>query len=192
MKAFTDIPTVDTILMEPSAEYAITPSDNVVTDHIHQIRGQKVMLDRDLAELYGVETKQLKRQVRRNSGRFPEDFMFELTEAEVEILRSQFGTSSWGGTRYLPMAFTEQGVAMLSSVLGSEQAILVNIHIIRVFTRMREVLLSHREILQKLEQLEGHITGHDDEIQAIFDHLTELTAPQEVPRRSIGFKPYDA
>lgn len=179
--------------MEPPTAHAITASDALVTGRIHHIRGQKVMLDRDLAELYGVETKQLKRQVRRNMGRFPEDFMFELTLEEAESSRSQIGTLKQGeNIKYLPMAFTEQGVAMLSSVLGSEQAILVNIHIIRVFTRMREVLLSHREILQKLEQLEGRVTGHDDEIQAIFDHLTELTAPQEAPRRSIGFKPYDA
>lgn len=176
--------------MEPPTNYtALAPPDTFVTSRIHHVRGQKVMLDRDLAELYGVETKQLKRQVRRNLGRFPEDFMFELSEEEAENLRSQIGTSSWGGTRYLPMAFTEQGVAMLSSVLGSEQAILVNIHIIRVFARMREVLLSHKEILQKLEQLEGRVTGHDEEIQAIFDHLTELVAPMEQARNPIGFKP---
>lgn len=183
---------VDSMLMEPPPNYtAVSPPDALVSSRIHHIRGQKVMLDRDLAELYGVETKQLKRQVRRNAGRFPEDFMLELTEAEVEILRSQFGTSSWGGARYLPMAFTEQGVAMLSSVLGSEQAILVNIHIIRVFTRMREVLLSHREILQKLEQLEGRVTDHDEEIQAIFDHLTQLVSPAEQPRKPVGFRIHD-
>ncbi len=196
---------METLAMEPSSNYtAVAPPDTFVTSRIHHVRGQKVMLDRDLAELYGVETKQLKRQVRRNLGRFPEDFMFELTEEENEFLRSQFGTlkkgenenlrsrsgtSSWGGTRYVPMAFTELGVAMLSSVLGSEQAILVNLHIIRVFARMREVLLSHKEILQKLEQLEGRITGHDEEIQAIFDHLTELVSPTEQARKPIGFKP---
>jgi hypothetical protein len=197
---------VDVLLMEPPAPYtAVAPPDALVTSRIHHIRGQKVMLDRDLAELYGVETKHLKRQVKRNLARFPEDFMFELTASEWATLRYQFGTSNKailserGGSRVLPMAFTEQGVAMLSSVLGSEQAILVNIHnlsrhsgIIRVFTRMREVLLSHREILQKLEQLEGRVTGHDDEIQAIFDHLTELVTRPEAPRRSIGFKPNEA
>ncbi|MCB0768863.1 MAG: ORF6N domain-containing protein [Flavobacteriales bacterium] len=179
--------------MEPPAPYtSVAPSGALVTGRIHLIRGQKVMLDRDLAELYGVETKQLKRQVRRNIGRFPEDFMFELTKEEFDEWRSQFGTSNSGdrmGLRYAPMAFTEQGVAMLSSVLGSEQAILVNIHIIRVFTRMREVLLSHRETLQKLEQLEGRVTGHDEEIQAIFDHLTELVSPSQQARTAIGFKP---
>lgn len=185
-----------TLAMEPPPAYtAVAPPDAAITGRIHNIRGQKVILDRDLAELYVVETKHLKRQVRRNIVRFPEDFMFELTPAEWATLRYQFGTSSdeilseRGGSRVLPMAFTEQGVAMLSSVLNSEQAILVNIHIIRVFSRMREVLLSHREILQKLEELEGRITGHDEEIQAIFDHLTELVSPAEQARKPIGFKP---
>jgi len=201
------------IVNGPPARYtAVAPPDAAITGRIHHIRGQRVLLDRDLAELYGVETKHLKRQVRRNLGRFPEDFMFELTEEENEFLRSQFGilkqvatpsgkggdlrsqigTSSWGGARYVPMAFTEQGVAMLSSVLNSEQAILVNIHIIRVFTRMREMLLAHHEVLQKLEELEGRITGHDEEIQAIFDHLTALVSPAERPRKPIGFKPDEA
>ncbi len=206
------LPLEHIVVAEPPADYTVVaPPDTAITGRIHLIRGQRVMLDRDLAELYVVETKHLKRQVRRNMVRFPEDFMFELTEEENENIRSQFGTlkqvgtplnkegdlrsqigtSSWGGTRYLPMAFTEQGVAMLSSVLNSEQAILVNIHIIRVFSRMREVLLSHREILQKLEQLEGRITGHDEEIQAIFDHLTELVSPTEQTRKPIGFEPQD-
>ena len=177
---------------EAPARYStVAPPDAAITGRIHLIRGQKVMLDRDLAELYGVETKQLKRQVRRNISRFPEDFMFEITKEEAENSRSQFGTLKQGeNIKYLPMAFTEQGVAMLSSVLNSKQAILVNIHIIRVFSRMREVLLSHREILQKLEQLEERLSGHDEEIQAIFDHLTELVSPAaEQPRKSIGFKP---
>lgn len=178
---------------EAPARYStVAPPDAAITGRIHLIRGQKVMLDRDLAELYGVETKQLKRQVRRNITRFPEDFMFELTKEELDHWRSQFGTSNSGdrmGLRYTPMAFTEQGVAMLSSVLNSEQAILVNIHIIRVFSRMREVLLSHREVLQKLEQLEERLSGHDEEIQAIFDHLTELVSPTAPQRGPIGFKP---
>ncbi|HRO99113.1 MAG TPA: ORF6N domain-containing protein [Flavobacteriales bacterium] len=176
---------------EAPARYStVAPPDAAITGRIHLIRGQKVMLDRDLAELYGVETKQLKRQVRRNISRFPEDFMFEITKEEAENSRSQFGTLKQGeNIKYLPMAFTEQGVAMLSSVLNSEQAILVNIHIIRVFSRMREVLLSHREILQKLEQLEERLSGHDEEIQAIFDHLTELVSPTAPQRGPIGFKP---
>lgn len=118
--------------------------EEVIMSKIYLIRARKVMLDMDLAELYGVETKQLKRAVRRNEKRFPPDFMFELSQKEFENLRSQSGTSSWGGVRYSPMAFTEQGVAMLSSVLNSDRAILVNIQIIRIFTRMREMLLTHR------------------------------------------------
>ena len=107
--------------------------DEIIINKIYFIRGQKVMLDSDLAELYGVETKQLKRQVRRNLNRFPKDYMFELSIQEIENLRSQFGTTSWGGSRYIPMVFTEQGVAMLSSVLNSNRAIEMNIHIIRIF-----------------------------------------------------------
>lgn len=188
----------DTLVMEPPATYVLaTPPDTAITGRIHLIRGQRVMLDRDLAELYGVETKHLKRQVRRNLGRFPEDFMFELTAAEWAPLRYQFGTSTEemlserGGSRVPPMAFTEQGVAMLSSVLNSEQAIQVNIHIIRVFARMREMLLAHHEVLQKLEELEGRISTHDDEIQAVFDHLTALVSPAERKSRPIGFKPIE-
>jgi phage regulator Rha-like protein len=183
-----------TLLMEPPAPYtAVSPPDALVTSRIHHIRGQKVMLDRDLAELYGVEVKRLKQAVRRNIERFPEDFMFELTMEEAEVSRSQFVTLKQGqNIKYLPFAFTEHGILMLANVLRSEQAIAVSIHIIRVFTRMREVLLSHREILQKLEQLEGRVTGHDEEIQAIFDHLTELVTRPEAPRRSIGFKPNEA
>lgn len=148
--------------------------DEVIMSKIYLIRGKKVMLDRDLAELYEVETKQLKRAVRRNIGRFPEDFMFELTNEEFSNLRSQFGTSSWGGARYLPMAFTEHGVIMLASVLNSERAIQVNIQIVRIFTRMREMLASHKEILQKLEKIESKLTEHDNQIMVIFEYLKQL------------------
>ena len=120
-------------------EKSIIP-DEIISNKIYLIRNQKVMIDRDLAELYRVETKRLKESVKRNSERFPEDFMFELTKEEFENLRSQFATSSWGGTRYLPSVFTEQGVAMLSSVLNSDRAIAVNIKIIRIFTKMRDLL----------------------------------------------------
>ena len=185
---------MDTFVMEPTATYAaVAPSDAAITGRIHLIRGQKVMLDRDLAELYGVEVKRLKEQVRRNIMRFPEDFMFELTLAEDNALRSQNATLKQGEhAKYRPFAFTEHGILMLANVLRSEQAIAVSIHIIRVFTRMRELLLSHRDILQKLEQLEGRLTGHDEEIQAIFDHLTELVSPMEQARKPIGFKPHEA
>ncbi len=163
--------------------------DEVIINKIYSIRGYKVMLDRDLAILYNVETKYLKRQVRRNSKRFPEDFMFEVTQPELAKLRSQIGTSTWGGTRYLPMAFTEQGVAMLSSVLGSDRAIEVNIHIIRIFTRLREMLLTHKDILLKLEQLEQQVTRNDKEIQYIFDALKQLIQQPDPIRKQIGFKP---
>jgi hypothetical protein len=171
-----------------SKEKKLIVPDEVVMNKIYLIRGQKVMLDMDLAELYAVETKQLKRAVRRNGVRFPDDFMFELNKEELEILRSQIGTSSWGGVRYAPMAFTEQGVAMLSSVLNSERAVLVNIHIIRVFTRMREMLLTHKDILLKLEQLERKGIQQDDDIKLIFEYLKELLNPPSEPMRKIGFK----
>lgn len=172
-------------------EKALSVSDEVVIRKIHLIRGKKVMLDMDLAELYEVETKQLKRVVRRNRARFPNDFMFELRRREAANLRYQIGTSSWGGSRYLPMAFTEQGVAMLSSVLGSERAIMVNIHIIRVFTRMREVLLTNKDILLKLEQLGKTVTHHSSEIKLIFDYLKELLTQPTVSTRRIGFRRRD-
>jgi|SRR5579859_1131326 len=174
--------------MAKSRSALIIP-DEILMSKIYYIRGYKVMLDEDLAELYEVETKQLKRQVRRNIDRFPEeDFMFELTREELENLRSQIGTSSWGGSRYMPMAFTEQGVAMLSSVLNSARAIKVNIQIIRIFTRMREMLLTHKDILLKLEQLESKVTGHDEDIRIIFGYLKELLNPPQEPRPRIGFR----
>ena len=126
--------------------------DEFITSKIYLIRDKKVMLDEDLAELYDVETKRLNEQIKRNIARFPEDFMFQLSQKELDDLKSQIATSSWGGRRKLPYAFTEQGVAMLSGVLHSSRAIIVNIHIMRVFTRMREMLASHEEILKKLEE----------------------------------------
>ena len=142
--------------------------DEMVMSKIYYVRGNKVMLDDDLAELYEVVTKQLKRQVRRNIDRFPKDFMFALNKKEVENLRCQFGTSSWGGARYLPMAFTEQGVAMLSSVLNSARAIKVNIQIIRIFSRMRELLLNYKDVLLKLEKLEKQTLRNTDDIKGLF------------------------
>lgn len=159
------------------ANYLI--SEERIVGKIYLIRGKKVMLDRDLAEMYGVETRYLNKAVKRNLMRFPDDFMFQLTSSEIENLMFQFGTSSsksqWGGTRKLPYAFTEQGVAMLSSVLSSQTAIDVNIQIIRVFTRVREMLISHKDILLKLEAMEktlmeqgNYISKHEEEMQAIF------------------------
>jgi hypothetical protein len=171
-------------------------AEQKILNRIYVIRGEKVMLDQDLAEMYGVETKQLKRQVKRNTDRFPKDFMFELTAKEFENLRSQIGTSSWGGTRYMPMAFTEQGVAMLSSILNSKTAIEVNIRIIRVFTKMREYALTHKEILMQLGKLEKEVKGNSKDIENIFMVLKELIEKQSTPppppkRNAIGYKQYD-
>ncbi len=173
--------------MAKSTKTVIIP-DELIMNNIYLIRGQKVMLDHDLAKLYQVETKQLKRQVKRNISRFPADFMFEIAKEEFGILRSQFGTSRWGGTRYLPLAFTEQGVAMLSSVLNSETAIRVNIQIIRVFTKMRELLMTNKDILLQLEKVEKKLTKHDDEIILIFQYLKKLLSPPQKPRTRIGFR----
>lgn len=165
-------------------------TDGLVVNKIYIIRGQKVMLDSDLAELYQVETKRLKEAVRRNMSRFPEDFMFELTKHEVDSLRSQIATSKTGrgGARYLPLAFTEQGVAMLSSILNSETAIQVNIQIIRVFTKMKQVILDHKDILLQLEKIERKLTQHDEDIALIFQCLKQLLNPPEQERPKIGFK----
>lgn len=151
------------------------------------------MLDSDLSGLYGVETKRLKEAVRRNIGRFPEDFMFELSDDENESLRSQIASSKEGrgGTRYNPMAFTEAGVAMLSSVLNSETAIRVNIQIIRVFTKMREMIITNKEILLRLEKIEAKLTMHDREISIIFYHLKKLLNPPSPPRPKVGFRRKD-
>jgi len=151
------------------------------------IRGQKVMLDRDLAELYAVETGALNRAVKRNIQRFPEDFMFQITDEEAERLRCQTGISKRGrgGRRYLPYVFTEQGVAMLSSVLNSERAIEVNIAIMRVFVRLREMMATHKELAFKLAELEERLEGHDEQIQNIFEAIRQLMTLPEPPRKKI-------
>jgi hypothetical protein len=148
------------------------------------IRGQKVMLDADLAELYGVDTKALNRAFRRNRDRFPEDFVFQLTENEYEDLRCQIGTSRWGGRRYLPYAFTEQGVAMLSGVLHSRRAIQVNVEIMRTFVRLRRILASNAQLAQKLEALEKK---YDAQFKVVFDAIRQLMTPPEPKTRRIGF-----
>jgi hypothetical protein len=160
-----------------------------IEQKIFYIRGQKVMLDIHLAELYGVETKRLKEQVKRNAKRFPIDFMFELSQLEWQNLMSQFATSSsWGGYRKLPHAFTEQGIAMLSSVLHSERAIEVNIAIMRAFVRMREVLATHKELADRLAELERRIDKKDQEVMTLFEAIRKLMAPSpEPPKRKIGF-----
>ena len=148
------------------------------------------MLDSDLAELYGVEKKALKQQVRRNSDRFPNDFKFELTEIEFSNLRSQFVTSSWGGVRYLPMAFTEQGVAMLSSVLKSQKAISVNIQIMRIFTKIRTMYTDTVCLKLEIGEIRKKLRNQDKNIELVFNYLDELITKQEnnPPRKRIGYK----
>jgi hypothetical protein len=151
------------------------------------IRREKVMLDSDLAALYGVTTGNLNKAVKRNAERFPTDFMFQLDAEEVADLKFQFGISSWGGRRRLPYAFTEQGVAMLSSVLNSERAVKVNIAIMRAFVQLRETLETNRELARKFSELEQRVGKHDDEIAAILEAIRQLMAPPEKARREIGF-----
>jgi hypothetical protein len=160
-----------------------------IEQQIFLIRGQKVMLDRHLAELYGVPTMRLNEQVKRNIRRFPIDFMFQLTRGEDEALISQFAISKGrGGHRKLPFVFTEQGVAMLSSVLHSDRAIDVNIVIMRAFVKLRDILATHKELVHKLEELERKYETHDKQIKSIFDAIRQLMLPPEKPKRQIGFK----
>ena len=163
---------------------------------IYRIRGQRIMLDSDLAELYEIDVKQLKRQVRRNRARFPSDFMLVLTQEETQILRCQIGTLKRGKhSKYLPFAFTEHGVAMLSSVLNSPRAIQANIAIVRAFMKLREVMATHHELVQRLAVIEQKLARHDGlhgqhaaEIQAIFRAIRQLMGPSKRKLR-IGFKP---
>jgi hypothetical protein len=171
----------------------LTVKEDNVASIIYQIRGEKVMLDVDLAMLYGVETRILKQAIRRNIKRFPDDFMFELTAEELDNLKSQISSSSWGGVRYLPFAFTEQGVAMLSGVLNSDRAIAVNIIIMQTFIQMRKLLFSNMELTQRLNNLEDDIfdrlDDQQDEIKAIRYALSDLMSENEqISRRPIGFK----
>ncbi len=159
--------------------------EEVIERKIFLVRGQKVMLDRDLAYLYGVETAQLKRQVKRNIERFPEDFMFTLNDKEVEILVCHFGIPSksyFGGAN--PYAFTEHGVLMLSSVLNSKKAIQVNIQIMRTFTKLREIIMTHKDLQRKIEDIERK---YDQQFKVVFDAIKQLLTPPEKPKRQIGF-----
>jgi len=169
----------------------VKPPDIVVMEKIYVIRGEKVMLDHDLAELYGIETKQLKRAVRRNIDRFPEDFLFELSSEEFNDLRSQFGTSSWGGARYLSMAFSEHGVLMLSSVLNSKRAIKVNIQIMRVYVHIREMILTHKDLLQQMDSLDKKVAKQDEKIALVFQYLKKFIDVQEKPKKRVGYKRKD-
>lgn len=161
-----------------------------IENRILLIRGQKVMLDRDLAELYGVATRDLNKAVTRNIDRFPKDFMFQLNRYEFENLKFQFGTSSWGGARKLPRAFTEQGIAMLSSVLRSKKAIQMNIIIMRAFVKLRQIISTHKDLARKIEELEKKYSKHEIEIAVVFKLLKRLMEPPaipEKPKKRIGF-----
>ncbi len=167
--------------------------DEIIISKIYLIRGQKVMLDRDLAEMYGVETRTLNQAVKRNIDRFPKDFMFQLTIEEFENWKSQIviSNSEKMSLRKPPFAFTEQGVSMLSGVLNSPVAIQVHIQIIRIFSKMRELLLTNKEILLKLETLENDVKGNKADIAAIFSALRQLIEQPSPKRKMIGFKPID-
>ncbi len=166
-------------------------SEESILEKIYAIRGLKVMLDKDLAEMYGVPTFRLNEAVKRNISRFPDDFMFQLSELEFKSLISQIAISKKkgrGGTRKPPYAFTEQGVAMISSVLNSETAIQVNIQIIRLFTKMKELILDNKDLWMKIEKIEQNLVNHDNEIKAIFDYLKKLLIQENKPRNAIGFR----
>lgn len=184
--------------MSDSADTQLVPVEQV-EKLIHLARGEKVLLDSDLAQLYGVETKTLNRAVKRNLSRFPHDFMFQLTAEEAANLRYQIGTSSseYGGRRYLPYAFTEQGVAMLSSVLRSERAVQVNVATtcppkpwrrrMRTFVGLRRMLSANEALSRKLGELEQRLEGHDQAIRSLFDAIRQLMVPPLKPRTQIGF-----
>lgn len=169
-------------------ETVLTIPYEIIVSKIYYIRGHKVMLDKDLAELYGVETKTFNQAVKRNLKRFPPDFMFELSIKEWENLRSQFVTSSWGGTRYIPNVFTEQGVAMLASILNSEKAISINIQIVRVFSRIRQMLIDNTELRLAIEEIKKKTDNNSKNIELVFQYLDELLEKKETPRKKIGFK----
>jgi len=162
-----------------------------IQNKIYSIRGKKVMLDIDLADLYGIETKYLKRAVKRNINRFPRDFKIELNEREWKNLKENFGTSAWGGIRHRPYCFTEYGIAMLSSVLNSELAIDINIQIIRVFARMKQFILNQKDLLVRMEKAEKRLGAHDNDIAFIFFSLKKLLNPENPPRRRIGYRRKD-
>ena len=165
-------------------------SEELISNKIYFIRNQKVMLDRDLALLYGIETRVLKQAVKRNISRFPEDFMFELSQIEFNNLKSQFVTSSWGGARKLPSVFTEHGVLMLSSVLNSDKAIQTNIQIMRIFSKVRQMLLDTTDLKIDILQIQKKLENHDKNIELVFSYLDELTDKKETAksRTKIGYK----
>jgi len=178
-------------MVEEELKDKIFVPQEIVESKIFLFRDKKVILDKDLAALYGVSVKYLKRQVRRNVDRFPEDFMFQLTQEELKNWRCQIGTSNSAdkmGLRYSPFAFTEPGVAMLSSVLNSKRAIQVNIQIVRTFIKLREMLLTHAELKHKIETMERK---YDQQFKVVFDAIRQLLTPPEKPKRLIGFHAYN-
>ena len=177
-------------VMSERKESDLMLPNELIMNKIYQIRDQKVMLDRDLAELYGVLTGNLNKAVKRNMKRFPEDFMFQLTQDEFDNLKFQFGISSWGGTRRLPYVFTEQGVAMLSGVLNSDRAILVNIQIMRTFTEIRQMLTDNLAIQLDIGEIKKKLVNQDKNIELVFSYLDELMEKQEnpQPRNKIGYR----
>ena len=173
------------------ADMKLIASVEQIESRIFVIRGQKVMLDADLAELYGVETKRLNEQVSRNRERFPEDFMFQLTAEEFANLKSQFATSSWGGRRKLPYVFTEHGAIMAASVLNSPRAIEISVHVVRAFVRLRELVAGNKELAQKLNQLERKVGAHDRAIAELINAIRQLMTPVDPKKkRPIGFAPW--
>jgi phage regulator Rha-like protein len=162
--------------------------DEILISKIYFLRDKKIMLAEDLAEMYGVETKRLNEQVKRNLDRFPEDFMFQLTHEEHETLRSQFATSNRGGRRYEPYAFTEHGILMLSSVLNSKKAITINIQLMRIFTKMREILLTHKDLLLDMENIRKKVNGQDEKIEMIYNYLIQFVKQKEESIDPIGFR----
>jgi ORF6N domain len=174
-----------------------------ITQRIMVIRGQRVLLDEDLAHLYGVETRRLNEQVRRNRARFPTDFIFELNAEEFNNLKSQFATSSWGGRRKLPLAFSEHGAIMSATVLSTPRAVEVSVYVVRAFVRLRELVASHQDLAKRLEDLEAktdHLSLRQDafanttrkQLKEVFDALRQLTTPPDPPKRPIGFGIPDA
>ncbi|WP_163444357.1 ORF6N domain-containing protein [Flavobacterium columnare] len=164
--------------------------DELITNKIYLLRNQKVMLDKDLAELYQVETKRINEQIKRNSEKFPENFMFQLTESEFQNLKSQFATSSWGGTRKLPYAFTEYGILQLATVLRSERATQMSIKIIELFVQMREMLMFEMNIKLEIEEIKKKLSNHSKNIELVFNYLDELIEKKDntKERTQIGYK----
>jgi phage regulator Rha-like protein len=176
--------------MRTETEKGQALTDETVINNIHMIRGQKVMLDADLAYLYGTETKRLKEQVNRNLKRFPPHYMFELTQEEYEALRSQNATLKRGGhSKYLPYAFTEHGILMLSNVLKSDRAILVSIQIIDVFVKLRQALTEQTELWLEIDRIKKTLTNQDKNMELVFQYLDELLEKKDRPRVGIGYKP---